>query len=228
MEELWTGFIKALQLISSFDAEVIDITARSLAISATSCAIACVVCFPLAGLVHFSLFPGKRLLMATVQTLYSLPTVLVGLFVFLLLSRSGPLGSLGLLFTPAAMVIGQVLLVSPIMLGLAISALSGVDASVHDTAVALGANRWQAAIKVMSEARYAMLAAGVMGFGRAISEVGLSVMVGGNIRGFTRTLTTAISLEVTRGDVELSIALGIILLAVALVVNLSISWLQHR
>ncbi len=228
MDDLWLGFIKALQLIGSLDPEVIDITVRSLAISATSCAIACVVCFPLAGLVHFSSFPGKRLLVAVVQTLYSLPTVLVGLFVFLLLSRSGPLGSLGLLFTPVAMVIGQVLLVTPIMLGLAMSALGGVDASVHEMAVALGADRWQAVIKVMGEARYAIFAAAVMGFGRAISEVGLSVMVGGNIKGFTRTLTTAISLEVTKGDIELSIALGLILLAVALMVNLSISWLQHR
>lgn len=228
MEELGRGFIKAVELIASLDAEVVEITARSLMISATSCGIACAVCFPLGGLVHFSSFPGKRLFMSLVQTLYSLPTVLVGLFVFVLLSRSGPLGSFGLLFTPTAMVIGQVIFVSPIVLGLSVSALNGVDIAVYEAAMGLGASRFQATLQVMKEARYALLTAAVMGFGRAISEVGLSLMVGGNIKGFTRTLTTAISLETSKGNVELSIALGIILLMLALMVNLVIDWLQRR
>lgn len=228
MEELGQGFVRAVELIVSFDPEIVEITLRSLMISVTSCSIACAICFPLAGLVHFSLFPGKRLLVSLVQTLYSLPTVLVGLFVFVLLSRSGPLGGLGLLFTPAAMVIGQVVLVSPVVLGLALSALKGVDVAVYEAAMGLGASRFQAIWQVMREARYALLTAAVMGFGRAISEVGLSLMVGGNIKGFTRTLTTAISLETSRGDIELSIALGIVLLMLALAVNLVVGWLQRR
>ncbi len=228
MEELGRGFVKAVELIASFDAEVVEISARSLIISVTSCGIACAICFPLGGLMHFSTFPGKRLFMSLVQTLYSLPTVLVGLFIFVLLSRSGPLGNLGLLFTPAAMVIGQVIFVSPIVFGLGVSALKGVDTAVYEAAVGLGASRLQAALQVMKEARYALITAAVMGFGRAISEVGLSLMVGGNIKGFTRTLTTAISVETSRGNLELAIALGIILLTLALLVNLLISWLQRK
>ncbi len=228
MEELGRGFVKAVELIVSLDAEVVEITVRSLMISATSCGIACAICFPLGGLVHFSSFPGKKLFMSLVQTLYSLPTVLVGLFVFVLLSRSGPLGSLGLLFTPAAMVIGQVIFVSPIVLGLAVSALNGLDIALYDAAVGLGASKFQAVLQVMREARYGLLTAAVMGFGRAISEVGLSLMVGGNIKGFTRTLTTAISLETSKGNIELSIALGIVLLVLALMVNLVTGWLQRR
>lgn len=228
MEELGRGFVRALELIASLDPEVVDITVRSLVISVTSCSIACAVCFPLGGLIHFSSFPGKRLFISVVQTLYSLPTVLVGLFVFVLLSRSGPLGGLGLLFTPVAMVMGQAIFLAPIVLGLGMSALRGVDIAIHDTALALGASRVQAVLQVMKEARYALVTAALMGFGRAISEVGLSLMVGGNIKGFTRTLTTAISLETSKGNLELAIALGIVLLLLALMVNMIVSWLQQR
>jgi tungstate transport system permease protein len=228
MEELWRAVVKAFELIVSLDAEVIDITGRSLLISATSCIIACAVCFPLAGIIHFSSFPGKRLFISVVQTLYSLPTVLVGLFIFVLLSRSGPLGGLGLLFTPLAMVMGQAIFLCPIVLGLGISALRAVDTAIYDVAMALGANRVQATLQVMKESRYALAMTAMMGFGRAISEVGLSLMVGGNIKGFTRTLTTAISLETSRGNLEFAIALGIILLLLALMVNMIVGWLQQR
>jgi tungstate transport system permease protein len=131
------------------------------------------------------------------------------------------------MFTPAIMVIGQVILISPIVLGLVIAALSGVDKGVFETASSLGASRVQATFQVMSEGRYAILSAVTMGFGRAISEVGLALMVGGNIRGFTRVITTAISLETSRGDVELSIALGIILIFIALLVNIILNRLQQ-
>lgn len=152
----------------------------------------------------------------------------IGLFVFVFISNAGPLGRLELLFTPAAIVIGQILLVSPVIVGLTISALSGVDKTVTETAISLGANRYQATALVIREARFAILAALIMGFGRAISEVGLSLMVGGNIRGFTRTITTAISLETSKGEIELSIALGIILIFLALVINLALNHIQHR
>ena len=228
MTELWDGLVTALRLIISFDPEVIQIAGRSLAISATSSTIAALICLPLATVIHFNKFRGKRTLINIVQTMFSLPTVAVGLFVFVLFSSAGPLGGLDILFTPAVMVIGQVILISPIMLGLAISALSGVDKTIADTAVSLGASRLQMALATIREARFAVLAALIMGFGRAISEVGLSVMVGGNIRGFTRTITTAISLETSKGDLELALALGIILIFIALVINIVLNRIQQR
>jgi len=228
LTELWQGLLKAIQLIVSLDPEVMQITGRSLAIAATSCSLATLICLPLGSLIQFNRFTGKRLLINVVQTLYSVPTVAIGLFVFVFLSRAGPLGELGIMFTPMAIVIGQVLLVTPIILGLTISALSGVDKAVSETAVSLGANRFQAMTLTIREARYAILTALIMGFGRAISEVGLSLMVGGNIKGFTRTITTAISLETSKGDLELAIALGLILVFLALVINLALNRLQQR
>lgn len=228
MTELWQGLVKAVELIVSLDAEVIEIAGRSLRISATSSTIAALICLPLGSLIHFHRFPGKRLLINIVQTLFSIPTVAIGLFVFVLFSRAGPLGGLNLLFTPAAMILGQAILVTPVILGLTISALSGVDKAIADTAISLGASGFQTAVITLREARFAVLAALIMGFGRAISEVGLALMVGGNIRGFTRTLTTAISLETSKGDLELSIALGIILISLALVINIALNRIQQR
>jgi tungstate transport system permease protein len=132
------------------------------------------------------------------------------------------------MFTPAVMVIGQVFLVTPVMLGLTIAALNGVDKVISETAVSLGASRFQAAVITLKHARYAVLTAVIMGFGRAIAEVGLALMVGGNIKGFTRTLTTAISLETSKGDIELALALGMVLILVALVINLTLNRLQQR
>ena len=228
MEELWQGFVKALELIFTFDPEVMQISGRSLLLASTSCSIATLMSLPLGSMIHFNHFRGKRLIINIIQTLYSVPTVAIGLFVFVLVSRAGPLGRLGILFTPAAIVFGQVLLVLPIITGLTISALSGVDRVVAETAISMGANRLQSTTLVIREARFAILAAIIMGFGRAISEVGLSLMVGGNIKGFTRTITTAISLETSKGDVELSMALGIILIFLALVINIGLNRMQHR
>ena len=228
MSELWQGLVKAVELIISLDPEVIAIAGRSLRISATSSIIAALICLPLGSLIHFNRFPSKRLLINVIQTLFSIPTVAIGLFVFVLFSRAGPLGGLNLMFTPSAMIIGQVILIMPIILGLTISALSGVDKAIADTAISLGASGFQMAIITLKEARYAVMAGLIMGFGRAISEVGLSLMVGGNIRGFTRTITTAISLETFKGDLELSIALGIILVFIALVINIVLNRIQQR
>lgn len=228
MEELWQALGRAIELLVTFDADVMKISGRSLAIAATSCSITALICLPLGSLIHFSRFRGKRLFVNIIQTFYSIPTVAVGLFVFVLFSSSGPLGGLGLMFTPAVMVIGQVILVTPVMLGLIIAALSGVDKAISETAVSLGASRFQAAILTLKHARYAVLTAVVMGFGRAIAEVGLALMVGGNIKGFTRTLTTAISLETSKGDIELALALGIVLILIALAINLTLNRLQQR
>jgi tungstate transport system permease protein len=228
MNEIIDGFIRAIELIVTLDPEVIDITLRTLRISGSSMLITSLIFIPLGSYIHFHEFWGKRGLINIIQTLFALPTVLVGLLVFLLLSRSGPLGFLGLFFTPAGMVIGQVILISPIMTGLTISALSGVDKTIRDTIVSLGATEFQAISANIKEARYAILAAVVTGYGRAISEVGAAMMIGGNIRGFTRVLTTTIALETSMGNIELSIALGIILLSLALVINILLNRMQQR
>jgi tungstate transport system permease protein len=213
LDEIAAGLIKAVELILALDPTVVEITARSLAIAVTSTVIATLLTVPLGGLIHFHNFKGKRAVVNIIQTLYSLPTVTVGLVVFLLLSRSGPFGSLGLLFTPGGM-------------GLTIAALSGVGSSVRDSAVSLGATKVQAIFTIMREARAAMLAAVLLGFGRALSEVGVAMMIGGNIRGYTRVLTTAIALETSRGDIEFSMALGIILVSISLIVNLLVNRVQ--
>ena len=228
MDELWQGLVKAVQLIASLDPEVVEIARRSLAISAISCSIVTLISIPLGSLIHFSRFPGKRGLISVIQALFSLPTVVVGLLVFVLFSQAGPIGGLNIMFTPRAMVIGQVILITPLMLGLTISALRGVDKAVSETAISLGASRLQAALITLKEARYAVVTAVIMGFGRALSEVGLALMVGGNIKGFTRVLTTAISLETSKGDVELALSLGIILLLLALSINVTLNRLQQR
>jgi len=228
LTEIWQGLTKAIELIISFDPEVMEIAARTLGIAGTSCLLASLISLPLASLIHFRQFRGKRALVNIIQTLFSVPTVIVGLFVFVLLSRAGPLGELGILFTPAAMVIGQMILITPILLGLTISALSGVSKEVVETATSLGASGSQLVLLVLREARYAVLAALILGFGRAISELGVAMMVGGNIRGFTRVMTTAISLATTRGELETALALGIILLFLALVINIVLNRLQQR
>ena len=228
MTELWEGLVTALKLIVTLDPEVMEIAGRSLAISLTASLLASLACIPLASLIHFHSFPGKRVLVNIIQTLFSVPTVVVGLFVFVLFSSAGPIGGLSLIFTPTVMVIGQAILITPILLGLTISALTGVDRALVDTARAMGASGTQTALIILREARYAVLAAVIMAFGRAISEVGLAIMVGGNIRGFTRVITTAIALETSKGELELAIALGIILLAIALIVNFALNRIQQR
>ena len=228
MIDLWHGLIKAIELIVSLDPEVMQIAGRSLRIALTSAVIGSIICIPIASLIHFNRFPGKRVLISLIQTFYSVPTVAVGLFVFVFISRAGPLGGLGILFSPTAIVIGQVILITPILLGLTLSALNGIDKAILDTARSLGASGVQMAVLVVREARFAVMAAVIMGFGRAISEVGISLMIGGNIRGFTRVITTAISLETSKGDIELALALGIILIFIALIVNIIMNRIQQR
>ncbi|MAH38936.1 MAG: ABC transporter permease [Dehalococcoidales bacterium] len=205
-----------------------EIAGRSLRISATAAVLASLVCIPIGSFIHFHRFPGKRILVNIIQTFFSIPTVVIGLFVFVIFSQAGPLGGTNLLFTPTVMVIGQMVLIAPVLVGLTISALSGVDKAILDTATSLGANSLQNLVVVLREARYAVMVAVIMGFGRAISEVGLALMVGGNIKGFTRTITTTISLETSRGELELSIALGIILIFLALTINTVLNRFQQR
>ncbi|MDD1749689.1 MAG: ABC transporter permease [Methanothrix sp.] len=228
MEEIYSGLLQALELIVARDPQVVEITTRSLFISISSAFLAGIICIPLGGIIEFRQFRGKRALINLIQTLYSLPTVTVGLLVFLLISRSGPLGDLSLLFSPAGIIFGQSILVSPIMIGLTITALAGVSPQIKDTARSLGATEMQIIITVIKEARAAVMAAVLLGFGRALSEVGVAMMIGGNIRGYTRVLTTAIALETSMGNLELSIALGIILISISLVINLLLNRIQGR
>jgi tungstate transport system permease protein len=228
LDELWRGFTQGVGLLVSLDPEVMEVAGRSLLISLSATAIASLVAVPLAAVIHLNSFPGKRAIITVTQALFSVPTVVVGLFVFVLFSSAGPLGGLNLIFTPTLMVIGQAVLITPLILGLAISALSGVDRAYVDTARSLGASGLQVAGVILREARFAVVAAVIMGFGRAVSEVGLAIMIGGNIKGFTRVITTAISLETSKGELELAIALGIILLIIALVINIGLSRVQQR
>ncbi len=223
MEELFKGFIKAVYLILTLDKEVLEIATRSLLISLTSTAVASVISIPLGALIHFYKIPLKRFIITIIHTLFSLPTVCVGLIVFVVLSRSGPLGDLRLLFTPTGIVIGQVILITPIVIGLTLSALSNIDKDLYDLALSLGASKKTVVITILQEAKFAIFSAIIMAFGRAISEVGISMMIGGNIRGYTRTITTAIALETSKGELELSFALGIILMLIAFLVNLLLS-----
>ncbi|MDD1664288.1 MAG: ABC transporter permease [Methanomicrobiales archaeon] len=226
MIEIIDGFIQAIQLIVTLDPEVVGITMLTLEIALASTLLSAAIAIPLGGVIHFREFRGKRGLINVIQTLYALPTVIAGLLVFLFISRAGPLGFLRLLFTPPGMVIAQVILVLPIMLGLTISALSGVEKGKKETIIALGATEFQTIRTLISEARFAILAGVALGFGRAISEVGAAMMIGGNIRDYTRILTTAIALETSMGNIAFSLALGIILLAIALAVNLVVNLVQ--
>ena len=218
MDEIITGITQAFNLIVTLNPEVLQIAALSVYISLAATILAACISIPLGGLIHFREFRGKQTLKMIIQTLYSVPTVVVGLLIYLLLSRSGPLGFFGLLFTPEGMILGQMVLIIPITTGLVISALSGVDRSISDTLVSLGATEFQSIVQIVKEARLAILSAVILAFGRAISEVGVAMMIGGNIAGQTRVLTTAIALQTGMGDFGFSIALGIILLAIALVI----------
>ncbi|MGV8175441.1 MAG: ABC transporter permease [Methanothrix sp.] len=228
MEEIWSGVLQAAKLIVSLNPEIMGVTARSLVISFVAVSLAAIIDIPLGGLIELREFFGKKLLVNLIQTLYSLPTVTVGLFVFLLLSRSGPLGGLELLYTPTGMVIGQMVLISPIMIGLTISALKGVSPQIRETAVSLGADERQVILTIIREARFAVVAAVLVGFGRALSEVGVAMMIGGNIRGYTRVLTTSIALQTSMGNLELSIALGMILIGISMILNLLLCRFQGR
>ncbi|MEI6305916.1 MAG: ABC transporter permease, partial [Deltaproteobacteria bacterium] len=210
MDAIITGITQAFNLIITLNPEVLQIAALSVYISLAATILAACISIPLGGLIHFRKFRGKRTLKMIIQTLYSVPTVVVGLLVYLMLSRSGPLGFLGLLFTPEGMILGQMVLIIPITTGLVISALSGVDRNISDTLVSLGATEFQSIVQIVKEARLAILSAVILAFGRAISEVGVAMMIGGNIADQTRVLTTAIALQTGMGDFGFSIALGII------------------
>lgn len=218
----------ALKLIIQFDPTVWLIVWVSLKISLGAVVIASIVAIPLGSWIALNTFPGKQFLQQLLNTLMATPTVVIGLLLYGLLSRQGLFGEWGLLYTQWAVVIGECLLILPIILNLTVTAIHSADDRLMPTLLSLGANRWQAMIMVLSETRFAILTAVVTGFGRAISEVGAAMMLGGNIEGITRTMTTAIALETSKGAFELGLALGLLLLTIAFLVNLGLQQLQQK
>ena len=228
MEYLLEALATALKLIFSFDSEVLKCAFVSLQVSSIAVLLAALVGLPLGFLIGMNEFSGKKTLITFFNTMMSLPTVVVGLLVFSFISRQGPLGVLGLLFTPAAMIIGQFILATPIITALSISAVQSIDPRIMITARTLGANSYQLGRTLILEARFAVMAAIIAGFGRVIGEVGSAMMLGGNIKGYTRTITTAIALETSKGEFALGLALGVVLLTVAFSVNALFGFVQRR
>ncbi len=229
MEHLLDGLKSALIMIITFDPEVVEITLISLRISLTAIFFAVLVGVPVGFFIGINRFKGRNAVITVLNTLMAFPTVVVGLMVYSLISSKGPFGVFGLLFTPYAMMIGQFVLAMPIVIALTVSATQNIDPKVRGTAVALGASSWQSALAVVYESRFAIVAAIVAGFGRIIGEVGASMMLGGNIKGYTRNIPTSIALETSKGDFGLALALGFVLLAIALFVNFFLRFLQsHR
>ena len=221
------AFLASIKLILDFDNELFLVVWTSLKISLFAVFLSTLISIPLGLIVALTEFSGKKILLSLLNTLMALPTVVVGLLLYGLLNRQGLLGDLGLLYTPSAMVIGQCVLITPIIWNLAIAAANSADPRLHATCLSLGANLKQQGLIYISEVRYALMAAVVAGFGRAIGEVGAAMMLGGNIHGFTRTMTTAIALETSKGEFEFALALGFMLLMVAFVVNIILQQFQQ-
>jgi tungstate transport system permease protein len=216
------------RMIFGFDPEVYLIVWTSLKVSIGAVVLATIVGVPLGLLIALKDFWAKHAVLMFLNTLMALPTVVVGLFFYFLLSRMGPMGDLGLLFSPTAIVLGLFALVVPLVTNLTISAIQAMDQRLFLTCKLLGATAYQQAWLILREARFGVTAAIVIAFGRVISEVGIAMMLGGNIKGFTRTMTTAIALETSKGEFQLGMALGFILLLVAFVVNGALFLLQRE
>jgi len=219
MSELSTSFALAGALIAEADAHLMAIIALSLEVSVTATLLACLIGMPGGALLAVGRFPGRRALIVLTNGLMGLPPVVVGLLVYLLLSRAGPLGSLGLLFTPAAMIVAQTVLIAPIVAALTRQVIEDEWREYREQLRSLGARRWRAGLTLLWNARFALTTAALAGFGRAIAEVGAVMIVGGNIEGVTRVMTTAIALETSKGDLPLALALGFILITLALTLN---------
>lgn len=222
------SLVSAWALIRSLDPDLLCIIDVSLRVSFGSTIIAGVLGVPCGLLIAFREFRGKRFLITVLNTLLALPTVVAGLFVYAFISRRGIFGANDLLYTQKAMVIGQVILIVPIITTFTISAISRIDERYRKTALTLGATALQTAWVIVREARFGIMAAIIMAFGRVIAEVGVSMMLGGNAKGFTRTMTTAMALEYDKGEFVLSVALGIVLLFLSFSVNILLNYFQGR
>lgn len=223
MTEIWDGLRAAFRLVVTLDADLVEITLRSLHVSLTALLISCAVALPVGAWLAVQRFRYRRFAIATLNAFMGLPPVVVGLVVYLLLSRSGPFGVLGLLFTPSAMIIAQVIIITPLIMSITHQAMRELWAEYHDLLISLNATRRQRILTLLWDGRRALLTAALAGFGRAIGEVGAIIIVGGNIDHATRVLTTAIALETSKGDFALALGLGFVLIALSLVV----SYLTH-
>jgi len=228
MELIWEGIKKAAVLSVTLDPEIMGITALSLKISGSATLLSLVMGITAGASVAMLSFPGKRLVAVIINTGMGLPPVVVGLFVTIMIWRNGPLGQLGILYTPAAMVLAQTIIATPIVTGITLAAMQHLPEKLKMQILALGATRAQTLWLLMREARLPLLAAAMAGFGGVISEIGASIMVGGNIKGYTRVLTTATVMETGRGNFDVAIALGVILLVMAFTINYILTSIQQR
>ncbi len=227
MNDIWSGLQAAFWLLVTLDRDLVEITLRSLQVSLTALVIASVIALPLGTWLAIRRFRFRRAVIAVLNALMGLPPVVVGLIVYLLLSRSGPFGVLGLLFTPTAMIIAQVIIITPLIASITHQAMRELWAEYHDLLISLNTSNWQRIKTLIFDGRRALLTASLAGFGRAIGEVGAIMIVGGNIDHATRVLTTAIALETGKGDFALALGLGFVLIGLALVVNFAIHVLSR-
>jgi len=228
MSLLLDSLKSALGLLLSLDPELLNIVGVSLKVSSTSTLIASLVGIPCGFVIAHSSFYGKRLVLTCLNTLLALPTVVIGLLVYSFISRRGILGPFELLYTQKAIIIGQVILIIPLVTSLTIAAISRIDNRYRKTALTLGATYLQMALVIVHEARYGIGAAVIAAFGRVIAEVGISMMLGGNAKGFTRTMTTAMALEYDKGEFVLAVALGMTLMTIAFGVNMLFHFFQGK
>ena len=222
MQDFGEAFGLALALVASLDPDLIEIVGLSLRVSLTATGLACLIGLPLGALLAITRFSGRNAVLVVVNALMGLPPVVVGLIVYLHLSRAGPLGFLGLLYTPTAMIIAQTILITPIVAALSRQVLEDLHAEYAEQFRSLCLSRWQAGRALLWDGRYSLLTVGLAGFGRAVAEVGAVIVVGGNIDHLTRVMTTAIALETSKGDLALALALGLVLMVLALGVNAAV------
>lgn len=227
MTDLWNGLSQAFWLVLTLNPDLVEITLRSLYVSFSALVIGSAIAMPLAALLAVRRFRWRRTVIAILNALMGLPPVVVGLVVYVFLSRSGPFGVFGLLFTPTAMIIAQVIIIVPLIASIAHQSLRDLWQEYHDLLISMNVSQWQKMQTLLWDARRALLTAALAGFGRAIGEVGAIMIVGGNIDHATRVLTTAIALETGKGDFALALALGFVLIGLAISVNLAIHWLSR-
>ena len=228
MDLILEGIKKAFWLLFSFDPEVLGITFLSIKVSGSATLISLIIGISVGASVALTRFPGRRIVVSLINTGMALPPVVVGLFVTISLWRNGPLGFLGILYTPLAMIIAQAVIATPIVTGITLAAVQQLPNKLRLQILALGATRFQMLWILIKEAKLSLLAAVMAGFGGVISEVGASIMVGGNIKGYSRVLTTATVMETGRGNFDVAIALSIILLLLAYLINLLLTQIQQR
>ena len=226
MNDIWDGIFQAFILIYTFDSDLIEISLRSLQVTLSALAISCIIALPLAAVLTIRRFKFRRFMIALLNALMGLPPVVVGLLVYIALSRSGPFGVLDLLYTTTAMVVAQTIIITPLITSIAHQSLRELWSEYHDLLISMNTSHKQRIMTLLWDARRALLTASLAGFGRAIGEVGAIMIVGGNIDNATRVLTTAIALETSKGDFALALALGFVLILITIALNIGTHWLS--